>query len=169
LTGPVLEVDTDALNADGRRLESLGQPLHPSNCAPPASDSTSLGATEALNTHEMALIEVLNYSSQVRKYGGAVVRSAAVVFELADQAGAASIHRVDNTDSPSSGPVTCRRCHRLPVNHPSRAFPRCRRCHRWAAIYSPPSCIQARVQGLSRVPWNFGGGPVSIRLRSPDH
>ena len=23
--------------------------------------------------------------------------------------------------------------------------------------------------GMSRVPWNFGGGPVSIRLRSPDH
>ena len=22
---------------------------------------------------------------------------------------------------------------------------------------------------MSRVPWNFGGGPVSIRLRSPDH
>jgi hypothetical protein len=22
---------------------------------------------------------------------------------------------------------------------------------------------------LSRVPWNFGGGPVSIRLRSPGH
>ena len=24
-------------------------------------------------------------------------------------------------------------------------------------------------QRMSRVPWNFGGGPVSIRLRSPDH
>jgi len=22
---------------------------------------------------------------------------------------------------------------------------------------------------MSRVPWNFGGGPVSIRLRSPAH
>ncbi|MFZ2175680.1 MAG: hypothetical protein WAW17_16910, partial [Rhodococcus sp. (in: high G+C Gram-positive bacteria)] len=22
---------------------------------------------------------------------------------------------------------------------------------------------------MSRVPWNFGGGPMSIRLRSPDH
>ncbi len=26
-----------------------------------------------------------------------------------------------------------------------------------------------RVARLSRVPWNFGGGPVSIRLRSPGH
>ncbi|MCX2716101.1 hypothetical protein, partial [Mycolicibacterium sp. J2] len=25
------------------------------------------------------------------------------------------------------------------------------------------------IKRLSRVPWNFGGGPVSIRLRSPDH
>ena len=29
--------------------------------------------------------------------------------------------------------------------------------------------IVERAQSLSRVPWNFGGGPVSIRLRSPDH
>lgn len=26
-----------------------------------------------------------------------------------------------------------------------------------------------RFKRMSRVPWNFGGGPVSIRLRSPDH
>jgi hypothetical protein len=109
MTGPVLEVDTDALNADGRRLESLGHPLKPSNCAPPASDSTSLGAARVLNAHEMALIDVLNYAGQVRQYGGAVIKSVAVVFELADETGAASIHRVDNTDSPpivpSSGPL----------------------------------------------------------------
>jgi hypothetical protein len=49
---PVLEVDVDALNADGGRLESLGHPLTQSNCAPPGSDSTSLGAARALNAHE---------------------------------------------------------------------------------------------------------------------
>jgi hypothetical protein len=41
---PVLEVDIDALNADGGRLESLGKPVKKSNCAPPGADSTSLGA-----------------------------------------------------------------------------------------------------------------------------
>ena len=25
------------------------------------------------------------------------------------------------------------------------------------------------LRRMSRVPWNFGGGPVSIRLRSPRH
>ena len=55
--------------------------------------------------------------------GGAVIRSAAVVFELADHAGAASIHRVDNTNAPpiasSSGPL------QMPVPHqpPIAAIP----------------------------------------------
>src|SRR4051812_21861955 len=109
MTGPVLEVDVDALNADGRRLESLGDPLKQSNCAPPGSDPVSLGAARALNAHESALIEILQYATLVRETGGAVLRSAAVAFELADEAGAASIHRVDNTDAPpitsSSGPL----------------------------------------------------------------
>jgi hypothetical protein len=56
----------------------------------------------------MALIDVLEYATQVREFGGAVVRSAAVAFELADRAGAESIHGVDNTNAPpiapSSGP-----------------------------------------------------------------
>jgi len=106
---PVLEVDVDALNADGGRLESLGHPFKQSNCAPPGSDSVSLGAARALNAHEMALIDVLEYATRVREYGGAVIKSAAVVFELADRAGAASIHRVDITNAPpitsSSGPL----------------------------------------------------------------
>jgi PPE family/ribonuclease len=106
---PVLEVDVDALNADGGRLESLGHPIKPSNCAPPGSDSVSLGTASALNEHEMDLTELLDYATRVREYGGAVIKSAAVVFELADQAGAESIHRVDNTDAPpitsSSGPL----------------------------------------------------------------
>jgi PPE family len=106
---PVLEVDIDALNADGGRLESLGHPFTPSNCAPPGADSVSLGAARALNAHEMALIDVLEYATRVREYGGAVIKSAAVVFELADRAGAASIRRVDNTNAPpitsSSGPL----------------------------------------------------------------
>lgn len=109
MTGPVLEVDIDALNADGRRLESLGDPLTPSNCAPPGSDPVSLGAARALNAHESALIEVLNYATLVRQYGGVVVRSAAVAFERADRAGAESIRRVDDSDAPpiasSSGPL----------------------------------------------------------------
>jgi hypothetical protein len=109
MTGPVLEVDVDALNADGRRLESLGDPQTQSNCAPPASDPVSLGAARSLNAHESALIEILQYATRVRETGGAVLRSAAVAFELADEAGAASIHRVDNTDAPpitsSSGPL----------------------------------------------------------------
>jgi PPE family protein/ribonuclease len=106
---PVLEVDVDGLNADGGRLESLGHPFKQSNCAPPGSDSVSLGAAGALNAHETALTEVLEYAARVREYGGAILKSAAVVFELADQAGAASIHRVDNTNAPpiasSSGPL----------------------------------------------------------------
>ena len=52
---------------------------------------------------------MLEYATRVRETEGAVVRSAAVTFELADQAGAASIHRVDNTNAPpitsSSGPL----------------------------------------------------------------
>ena len=56
MTGPVLEVDIDALNADGQRLESLGDPLAQSNCAPPGSDAVSLGAARALNAHEAALV-----------------------------------------------------------------------------------------------------------------
>jgi hypothetical protein len=56
---PVLEVDVDALNADGRRLEALGHPFTQSNCAPPGSDSVSLGAARALKAHEIALIVVL--------------------------------------------------------------------------------------------------------------
>ena len=106
---PVLEVDVEALNADGGRLESLGHPFTQSNCAPPGSDSVSLGAARALNAHEMALIDLLEYATRVRESGGAVIKSAAVVFELADRAGAASIHRVDNTNAPpiasSSGPL----------------------------------------------------------------
>jgi hypothetical protein len=106
---PVLEVDIDALNADGGRLQSLGHPVKQSNCAPPGSDSVSLGAARALNAHETALIEILEYATRVREYGGAVIKSAAVVFELADHAGATSIHRVDNTNAPpitsSSGPL----------------------------------------------------------------
>lgn len=58
---------------------------------------------------ERALVDVLDYGRRVRETGGVVIRSAAVVFELADEAGAASIHRVDNTDAPpiasSSGPL----------------------------------------------------------------
>ncbi len=35
---------------------------------------------------------------------------------------------------------------------------------------SAVSNVVVDVNGrMSRVPWNFGGGPVSIRLRSPDH
>jgi hypothetical protein len=33
----------------------------------------------------------------------------------------------------------------------------------------PPYSESARRLRMSRVPWNFGGGPVNIRLRSPDH
>jgi hypothetical protein len=69
MTGPVLEVDIDALNANGGRLESLGRPFAHSNCAPPGSDSVSLGAARALSEHQMALIDVLNYASLVRQYG----------------------------------------------------------------------------------------------------
>lgn len=109
MTGPVLEVDVDELNADGRRLESLGDPVTPSNCAPPGADPVSLGGAEALNAHELALIEVLNYATSVREYGGAVLRSAAVTFEQADRSGAESIRRADDTDAPpiasSSGPL----------------------------------------------------------------
>ncbi|WP_101948021.1 PPE domain-containing protein [Mycobacterium sp. 3519A] len=104
---PVLEVDIDALNADGGRLESLGKPVKKSNCAPPGADSTSLGAARALNEHELALIDILEYATRVREYGGGVIKSAAVVFELTDEAGATSIHRVDKTSAPpisSSGP-----------------------------------------------------------------
>jgi hypothetical protein len=127
MTGPVLEVDIDALNADGRRLESLGHPFTQSNCAPPGSDSVSLGAARALNEHEMVLIDVLSYANLVRQYGGAVLRSAAVAFELADQAGAASIHRVDNTDAPpiasSSGPLQMASLPPVPHQPPIATIP----------------------------------------------
>lgn len=124
---PVLEVDVDALNADGRRLESLGHPLAQSNCAPPGSDSVSLGAARALNAHEMALIDVLEYATRIRESGGVVVRSAAVAFELADRAGAESIHRVDNTNAPpiapSSGPLEMPALPPVPHQPPIASIP----------------------------------------------
>jgi hypothetical protein len=124
---PVLEVDIDALNADGRRLESLGHPFKPSNCAPPGSDPVSLGAARALNAHETELIEVLEYATRVRETGGAVVRSAAVAFELADRAGAESIHRVDNTNAPpitsSSGPLQMPALPPVPHQPPIASIP----------------------------------------------
>jgi hypothetical protein len=124
---PVLEVDIDALNADGGRLESLGHPFKQSNCAPPGSDSVSLGAARALNAHEMALIDLLEYATRVRAYGGAVIKSAAVVFELADHAGATSIHRVDNTNAPpvasSSGPLQMPVLPPLPHQPPIASIP----------------------------------------------
>jgi hypothetical protein len=127
MTGPVLEVDTDALNADGGRLESLGHPYKQSNCAPPGSDSVSLGAARALNEHETALIDVLEYATRVREYGGAVIKSAAVVFELADHAGAASIHRVDNTNAPpitsSTGPLQMPTLPPVPHQPPIASIP----------------------------------------------
>jgi hypothetical protein len=124
---PVLEVDIDALNADGGRLESLGHPFTQSNCAPPGSDAVSLGAARALNAHEMALIELLESATRVREYGGAVIRSAAVVFELADRAGAASIHRVDNTNAPpitsSPGPLQMPALPPVPHQPPIASIP----------------------------------------------
>jgi hypothetical protein len=124
---PPLEVDIDALNADGGRLQSLGRPLTRSNCAPPGSDSTSLGAARALNEHEMALIDVLEYATRVRDYGGWVIKSAAVVFEIADQTGAAAIHRVDNTDAPpivsSSGPLQLPSLPPVPHQPPIASIP----------------------------------------------
>ncbi|KQY07932.1 hypothetical protein ASD37_08115 [Mycobacterium sp. Root135] len=53
-----------------------------------------------LNVHEMALIDMMRYAKQVREYGGAVLRSAAVTYELADRAGADSIRRIDDTGAP---------------------------------------------------------------------
>jgi hypothetical protein len=123
---PVLEVDIDALNADGGRLESLGHPFTQSNCAPPGSDSVSLGAARALNAHESALIEILQCATRVRGYAGAVIKSAAVVFELADHAGAASIHRVDNTNAPpitSSGPLQMPALPPVPHQPPIASIP----------------------------------------------
>ena len=146
---PVLEVDIDALNADGRRLESPGHPFKQSNCAPPGSDSMSLGAATALNAHEMALIDLLEYATRVREYGGAVIKSAAVVFELAEQAGAASIHRSTTPMRRRSRRrvrYRCRYCHRYLVSRRSRAFPSCLHCHRSEASSSPPTCTQARVR-----------------------
>jgi hypothetical protein len=86
----------------------------------------SLGAARALNTHETALIEVLYHANLVREYGGSVVRSAAVTFELADQAGAASIHRVDNTNAPpitSSGPLQMPALPPVPHQPPIASIP----------------------------------------------
>ena len=126
---PVLEVDVDALNADGRRLESLGHPFRPSNCAPPGADATSLGAARALNEHETALVEVLQYATRVRETGGAVLRSAAVTFELADRAGAESIHRVDNTRAPpiaGSGPLEMPALPPVPRQPPIASIPELR-------------------------------------------
>lgn len=150
MTGPVLEVDVDGLGADGQRLTSLGDPLTQSNCAPPGSDSVSSGAAAALNEHELALIGLLDYASLVRQHGGAIVRSAAVAFELADQAGAESIHRIDKTGAPpvapSSGPLVMPVLPPLRISRPLRAIPRYRRRRRLEATSFPPSCIQARVR-----------------------
>jgi hypothetical protein len=63
----------------------------------------------------MALIEVLEYAMRVREYGGAVIKAAAVVFDLADRAGAASIHRVDNTGAP---PISSSGAPQMPVLPP---------------------------------------------------
>jgi hypothetical protein len=151
---PVLEVDVDALNADGGRLESLGHPFKQSNCAPPGSDSTSLGAARALNAHEMALIEVLEYATRVRETGGAVIKSAAVAFELADQAGAESIHRVDNTNAPpitsSSDPL------QLPVLPPVPHQPPI------ASIPEPPALPSIGGEQFA-ADLHSGPGPADLR------
>jgi len=98
----------------------------------------------------MTLVEVLNYSGRVREYGGAVVRSAAVVFELADEAGAASIHRVDNTNSPpiasSSGPLNVPLLPPAPRQPPITSIPEVPPVPPLGGIYSPPSCTQGRVR-----------------------
>ncbi|WP_422749393.1 PPE domain-containing protein [Mycobacterium sp. WMMD1722] len=123
---PVLEIDVDALNADGKRLGSLSHQTASSNAAPPGSDVTSLGAARALNEHELALIDVLNYAFLVRQTGGAVLRSAAVAFELADQAGADWLLRVDNTDAPpvaGSGTLDMPSLPPVPHQPPSRNIP----------------------------------------------
>jgi hypothetical protein len=149
---PPLEVDIDALNADGGRLQSLGHPFKPSNCAPPGSDSISLGAARVLNAHETALIDLLEYATGVREYGGAVIKSAAVVFELADQAGAASIHRVDNTNAPpstSSGPL---QMPVLPVPHQPPV----------AIIPEPPALPSIGGEQFST---DLNSGPGSADLR----
>jgi hypothetical protein len=87
----------------------------------------SLGAARALNADETALIEVLEYATRVRETGGAVVRSAAVAFELADRAGAASIHRVDNTNAspiaPTSAPLQMPALPPVPHQPPIASIP----------------------------------------------
>jgi hypothetical protein len=80
-----------------------------------------------LNEHELALIGLLDYASLVRQHGGAIVRSAAVAFELADQAGAESIHRIDKTGAPpvapSSGPLVMPVLPPLPHQPPIASIP----------------------------------------------
>ncbi|MFC9841258.1 extradiol ring-cleavage dioxygenase, partial [Rhodococcus sp. NPDC127530] len=39
---------------------------------------------------------------------------------------------------------------------------------RWT-LTDPDIPVEEKDPRMSRAPWNFGGGPVSFRLRSPDH
>ena len=42
--------------------------------------------------------------------------------------------------------------------------------HAWFRAFDEANVeVEAWRMRMSRVPWNFGGAPVSIRLRSPAH
>ena len=67
--------------------------------------------------------------------------------------------------------------HRDHRNLVSKAF-RAKSLARWEPEFIVPICAElidhVKADGsadlrMSQVPWNFGGGPVSIRLRSPRH
>jgi hypothetical protein len=150
---PVLEVDVDALNADGRRLESLSQRIAESNPAPAGSDATSLGAARALKEHELALIDVLNYAYLVRQNGGAVFRSTAVAFELADQTGAEWVRRLDNTDAP---PIAHSGSLAMPALPPEPHQP---------PIRSIPALPALPTTGGDRFSTELHSGPGSADLR----
>ena len=83
---PVLEVDVNALNADGGRLESLGRPFSQSNCAPPGSDAVSLGAARSLNAHEMALDAAASEGTGSDEYRDAMSRYADLVKKAEEAA-----------------------------------------------------------------------------------
>ena len=122
-------------------------------CAPPGSDSVSQGAARALNAHETALIEMLEYATRVRESGGAVIKSAAVTFELADEAGATSIHRVDNTGAP---PIASSGSPQMPVLPPMPPQP---------AVASIPELSALRSIGGEQFSKELNSGPGSADLR----
>lgn len=149
-----IEVDPDGLVADGQKLASIGEPLKPSGCAAPGTDLVSSRAALILIEHENGLVAVSDYASLLRHQAGAVIRSVAVMFVVADENNALNIQRVTVHAAPG---ITDGGAPAMPVVPP--------------APHQPPIPKIPKVLGLPNLPGEvfaeqLHGGPGSGSIRN---